>query len=71
MDDKILRLPKVINKTGLPRSAIYNGMAEGTFPRSIQLTERTVGWIESEINRWIDLKIIRSRKSKGESQCQK
>lgn len=58
---KILRLPSVISKTGLPRTAIYNGMSDGSFPKSIQLTERTVGWLESEIDEWIQQRIHKSR----------
>lgn len=50
---KILRLKKVTDKTGLPRSTIYLGIQEGTFPRPINLGARSVGWIESEIDQWL------------------
>lgn len=61
MDEKILRLPKVVNKTGLPKTAIYNGMTNGTFPKSIQLSRRSIGWLETEINQWIEQRIKHSR----------
>jgi prophage regulatory protein len=32
-----LRLPKVKHTTGLPKSIIYNSIAEGTFPKQISL----------------------------------
>jgi prophage regulatory protein len=28
-------------------------MANGEFPRSVPIGERTVGWLESEIDNWI------------------
>lgn len=51
---RILRLPKVLARTGLGRSAAYEGIKAGTFPAPVHLTARAVGWIESEINAWIE-----------------
>ncbi len=51
---KFLRLPEVINKIGLKRTAIYDRMNRGEFPQSILLTGgRAVVWLESEINDWM------------------
>ena len=62
----ILRLPTVINRTGLSRSSIYLRMSEGSFPQQISLGEdgRAIGWIESEINEWIDEQIKSTRGDK-------
>jgi len=57
MTFKILRLPEVKEQCGISRSAIYQGMKEGTFPRAIPLGTRMVGWSESEINDWIENKL--------------
>ena len=46
---KFLRLPEVRIRTGKSRSAIYQGVNDGTFPRPIKLGPRAVGWIEAEI----------------------
>jgi prophage regulatory protein len=54
---RILRLPEVEAATGKKRSAIYDGMADGTFPRPVPLGERAVGWIESEILAWQEARI--------------
>ena len=51
--DAILRRPEVERMTGLKRTAIYERMAEGKFPQSVQLGVRHVGWLESEIQEWI------------------
>jgi len=51
--DRILRLPTVLSRTGLSRSTLYRKIAEGTFPRQIQISIHGAGWYESEINTWI------------------
>lgn len=58
MTNKILRLPDVKTRTGLPRSTIYLQISKGTFPAPIKLGgERSVGWIESEIDEWLNQQI--------------
>ena len=57
----ILRLPEVKKRTGLSRSTIYLRMASGDFPDSISLGGRAVGWIESEIDSWLAVKIEASK----------
>jgi prophage regulatory protein len=57
MSERILRLPEVKSRTGKGRSAIYAGMVDGTFPRSVPIGVKAVGWVESEIQAWIDARI--------------
>ncbi len=45
---------------GLSRSTIYALMAAGKFPKSISLGERAVGWLESDIQGWIDSRVTAS-----------
>lgn len=60
----ILRRKQVEARTGLSRSTIYARIAEGSFPRPINLGgSRAVGWLESEINEWLQARIQQSRKS--------
>lgn len=63
MTPTILRLPEVTARTGLPRSTIHLRMSEGTFPASIPLGVRSVGWVASEIDVWISQRIAQSRQS--------
>lgn len=58
----ILRLPAVKARTGLSRSTIYNRIAEGNFPEPVSLGGRAVGWIEAEIQDWLEARIQASRK---------
>ena len=50
---RLLRLPEVIARVGLKRSAIYQRMSEGRFPRSRSLGPKCAVWVESEIDDWI------------------
>ena len=58
---KILRLPTVKGRTGLARSTIYLRISEGCFPKPISLGGRAVGWIETEIDEWLEKQIEASR----------
>lgn len=54
---RILRLKDVMNATGLARSTVYKFIAEGSFPKSIPLGGKSVGWLESEVQDWISAKV--------------
>lgn len=53
--NRIIRLKDVMEKTGLSKTSVYRlaGDKASDFPGSVQLTEATVGWYESEIDAWI------------------
>lgn len=59
----ILRRKQVEARTGLSRSTIYDRIKAGTFPAPISLGEKSVGWIESEIDAWLNARIQESRKA--------
>ncbi|MBN1586028.1 MAG: AlpA family transcriptional regulator [Candidatus Omnitrophica bacterium] len=61
MSDTILRLPKVKERTGLSRSGIYERIKTGGFPRPVRLGLRAVGWIEEEVDAWVQGRIKESR----------
>ena len=50
---RLLRLPEVIDRVGLRRSAIYQRMSEGRFPKSRSLGPKCAVWVEAEIDEWI------------------
>ena len=64
--NKINRLPVVKDKTGLSRSSIYLRMSNGEFPQSISLGGRAVGWLESDIDQWLDERIAASKAANHE-----
>ena len=51
--NRILRLPDVLQRTGLSRSGLYERVKDGEFPPSVSLGGRSVGWVEAEIDNWI------------------
>ena len=65
MTHTILRLPAVKASTGLSRSTIYLRVSEGTFPKPVSLGGRAVGWLEAEIQGWLQRQIEASRKVKA------
>ena len=62
MSKKFIRLPEVKNTTGLSRSSIYLRMSNGQFPQSISLGSRAIGWLESDIDNWLEQCIATSKK---------
>lgn len=58
MIDKHLRLPAVIEATGLSRSTIYDKMNDGTFPRPVNISSRAVAWPERVIADWLSQRPI-------------
>ncbi len=63
--DPIIKLPKVCEITGLSKSAVQDKMKEGTFPQSIAISSRSVGWLLSEVNAFIQECVNVSRKGEN------
>lgn len=52
---RILRMKQLIERTNLSRATLYVLMSkDATFPRKIKLTERSIGFLESEVDAWIE-----------------
>ena len=63
-DEKILRLPEVLAKTGLSRSTVYAMAKDQAFPKPISLGLRCSGWLQSEVNEWLFKKIAERNEGK-------
>jgi prophage regulatory protein len=59
---RIIRRPELESRFGLKRSTVYDHVKAGTFPAPIRIGERAVGWIESEVEAWLESRIAASRK---------
>lgn len=57
LPDRIMRLPEVIWATGKCRTAIYQEIKAGRFPRQRKLGQnkgqRSVGWSQREVEKYI------------------
>lgn len=59
---KILRIREVQARIGgISRNELYRRIRRGQFPRQIKLGEKSSGWLEHEVEAWIQQKIAESR----------
>jgi prophage regulatory protein len=58
---RILRRPEVMARVGVTHSQIDNMEKQGRFPKRIKISVKAAGWIESEIDEFIDKRIAASR----------
>ena len=58
----ISRRPQVQARTGIPKATMYAMMATGAFPRPIKIGARAVAWLDSDIDRWIEARVVASKK---------
>lgn len=50
---KFLRLPVVIERTGLSRSTIYEMMDRDEFPRPVKIGARAIAWPNERLEAWM------------------
>jgi prophage regulatory protein len=63
---KFLRLPAVMEMTGLRRSALYERIARQQFPQQITLTGgRAVAWVAEEVEAYLQASIAACRSEKA------
>lgn len=61
---RLIRLPEVMDRTGLGRSWVYQAVKEGRFPSPISVPgSRAVAWVEGEVTAWIARSIQASRQA--------
>ncbi|RYG86451.1 MAG: AlpA family phage regulatory protein [Alphaproteobacteria bacterium] len=51
--ERILRLPAVLDLTGLSRATLYRRIQTGHFPKQIAISIRCAGWRQSEVDDWL------------------
>ncbi len=61
---KMLRLPQVIDRTGRSRSSIY---ADPDFPRPVPIGAKAVGWVSTEVDKWISERIAVRDRRRGDT----
>ena len=54
---RFIRLPQVVEMTGMGKTFIYSRISDGTFPKQIQLGSRSVVWNEWDVIDWIKQQI--------------
>lgn len=66
----ILRLADVEARCGVNRRTLYYWIERGMFPQPIHLGPRTVGWLDRDIEAWINGKAQEPRDDPSRSQPQ-
>jgi prophage regulatory protein len=64
---RIIRWPIVHDKVGLCRSHVHKLVSQGRFPHPIKLGLRSSGWVESEVDTWLEQRIAESRPNNPEA----
>ncbi len=54
MQDRLLRLPDVLNRIPVSKSAFWQGIKTGRYPKPLKLGPRTTVWLEADIQGLID-----------------
>ena len=52
-DEEVWKVRTILAKTGLSRSTLYAYVKAGDFPRQRKLGPRRVGWLASDVRRWM------------------
>jgi prophage regulatory protein len=50
----VIRIRAVIKATGLSRTTIWRLERRGDFPKRLRLGPNSTGWLEAEIQQWIE-----------------
>jgi prophage regulatory protein len=53
---KLLRLPDVLDRVGLKKTAVYKLIGDGKFPSPVKIGSSSA-WVEQEITDWIQHQI--------------
>ncbi|MBW5852518.1 helix-turn-helix transcriptional regulator [Yersinia enterocolitica] len=61
MSQSLIRLSEVQRRTGYSKAWIYRLISQGRFPSSIKIGSRSIAFVESEIDEWINQRIAESR----------
>lgn len=61
MSKALIRLSEVQRRTGYSKAWIYRLISQKRFPSTVKIGSRSIAFIESEIDDWIDQRIAESR----------
>jgi prophage regulatory protein len=61
MPERLLRLPDVLQRTGLSRTSLYRLAAAQRFPKPVKIGLRSSAWRQSEVSEWIQRCTDKSR----------
>jgi prophage regulatory protein len=51
---RIIRKPELLNMLGISDPTVYRWERAGKFPKRLRLGGNSCGWLEEEVNNWIE-----------------
>lgn len=57
----MLRIGDVCRRTGLSKSQIHRMVLDAAFPRPVKLSRRATGWVDHEVDAWLQARISSAR----------
>lgn len=54
---RMLRRKEVLHLTGIGQTHMYYLIGQGEFPRAVPLGGKIVGWVDTEVQAWIEARI--------------
>ena len=59
VNNRFVRIKQVMHMTGISRAHIYHLASKGLFPQSVSIVSggSSVGWVEAEVQGWIEQRI--------------
>jgi len=62
---RFLRLPQVIDATGLGKTTIYELQGQGDFPMRVKITAHSVARVEAEVEAWLAQRVAKGPRGVG------
>lgn len=59
--DRFLRIKEVRERTGLSTATIYRQIKSKKFPGGVLIGTQAKGWLESEVNKWVNDCVLSGR----------
>ena len=64
----MLLVPQVLDKAGVGKTKLYEMIEQGEFPQPFRLGLRAVGWLERDVDHWIQQRVKAGRKQRRKEQ---
>ena len=53
MNNKLLRMPSVLEMTGMSESTLRRNIKSNRFPKSFKISQKCIAWKLSDVEAWI------------------
>ena len=50
---RLLRVAEVLERVGFGRSQLYRKISAGTFPQPVKIGEKSIRFLESDVEAWV------------------